>query len=151
MNQPRNRFSALFLSCMAAIAITLGVTANAAQPSAPVADAGDARTVAIGDVVMLDASASTDVDGDRLKYRWTLQAPDGSAAALTAERLESGESDHLAVDTRFTAEQLGADASGHGFDAAIDDSAARPPTRRQRARRALLHALLNSNELIYVD
>jgi hypothetical protein len=36
-----------------------------------------------GDTVNLDGSQSSDLDGDRLTFRWTLAAPAGSAAALS--------------------------------------------------------------------
>jgi hypothetical protein len=50
----------------------------------PVANPGNDRTVVVGDLVKLDATGSTDVDGDTLSYRWTLlTAPPGSAAALS--------------------------------------------------------------------
>jgi hypothetical protein len=53
------------------------------QNSAPVADAGDDRSVSAGALVTLDGSGSTDVDGDALTYTWSLTSvPAGSAAAL---------------------------------------------------------------------
>jgi len=56
------------------------------QNSAPVADAGADQTAVIGSTVTLDGSASHDVDGDELTYRWTLTSqPAGSAAALQGE------------------------------------------------------------------
>ena len=53
--------------------------------SAPVARPGNDRSVALGALVTLDGSASTDVDGDTLTYAWSLlSAPAGSTAVLTA-------------------------------------------------------------------
>ena len=49
--------------------------------SAPVARAGADQGAAVGDVVRLDGSASSDVDGDALRFAWTLVSrPAGSAA-----------------------------------------------------------------------
>jgi RHS repeat-associated protein len=49
----------------------------------PVAQAGADQTAVLGSVIALDASGSTDVDGDLLSYRWTLSAPAGSGATLS--------------------------------------------------------------------
>jgi hypothetical protein len=54
------------------------------QNSAPVANAGPAQKVAAGATVQLDGSGSTDVDGDRLTYSWSLlSVPQGSSAAIS--------------------------------------------------------------------
>ena len=54
--------------------------------SAPVARAGDDATGAVGDRIVLDGSASSDVDGDLLTYRWSfVSRPAGSAAVLDGE------------------------------------------------------------------
>jgi hypothetical protein len=55
--------------------------------TAPVANAGQDQSVAVGATVLLDGSASTDADGDRLRYTWTLVSrPAGSAARLVGRR-----------------------------------------------------------------
>lgn len=52
---------------------------------APVADAGTDLTAAVGDVVVLDGTSSSDPDGDALSYQWTIVArPSGSNAQLDA-------------------------------------------------------------------
>ena len=58
------------------VTVTIGNTA-------PVANAGPDETAVFGDVVTLDGTGSTDVDGDSLTYRWSLTTPAGSAAVLS--------------------------------------------------------------------
>ncbi|MGD8569821.1 MAG: pre-peptidase C-terminal domain-containing protein [Gammaproteobacteria bacterium] len=67
--------------------------------TAPVADAGNSRTVTVGQVVNLDGSASSDINGDQLTYSWEItNMPGGSTALL---------SDSTAVDPTFTADTVG--------------------------------------------
>jgi hypothetical protein len=66
----------------------------------PVANAGSAQVVSVASVVQLNGAGSTDVDGNKLKYQWSLiLVPAGSAAAL---------SDPAAVNPTFTADLDGA-------------------------------------------
>ncbi|MGE3473298.1 MAG: PKD domain-containing protein, partial [Vicinamibacterales bacterium] len=52
--------------------------------TAPVSRPNGPPQAAVGTTVTLDGSASTDVDGDTLAYRWALTTvPDGSVAALS--------------------------------------------------------------------
>jgi hypothetical protein len=65
------------------------VTVEATTPAvtinvAPIANAGSSRTVAAGDAVSLDGSASADANGDLLTYSWTLASkPEGSTSFLS--------------------------------------------------------------------
>jgi hypothetical protein len=62
---------------------TVSVVASTVN-AAPVANAGPDQSVVTGSVVTLDGSASTDADGDVLRYRWSLTAvPSGSRATLS--------------------------------------------------------------------
>ncbi len=58
---------------------TVEVTVRPAN-RAPAADAGPDQVVTEGDVVLLDASASSDPDGDTLAFGWSM--PDGGAAGF---------------------------------------------------------------------
>ena len=74
------------------------ITAGAAN-LAPVANAGVAQTVARNTQVKLDASASTDANGDILIYRWVLTyRPTNSTAVLSSA---------TAREPTFTADQAG--------------------------------------------
>jgi len=69
--------------------IALAACSNSGGGSAanhpPVASAGADRTVQVNELVMLDAGASTDQDGDALTYSWSLSVtPAGSAASLAS-------------------------------------------------------------------
>ena len=58
-----------------------GVLASSNHP--PTANAGADQTVDVGAAVALDGTRSTDVDGDRLTYRWSFASiPTGSHATL---------------------------------------------------------------------
>ena len=54
-----------------------------AANTAPVANAGSDRSLRVGETAVLDGSGSSDVNGDRLTYAWTVEArPNGSTAAV---------------------------------------------------------------------
>jgi len=55
----------------------------------PIANAGSNQSVATGDVVTLNGSASRDDDGDTLTYNWSLSVPSGSAASLNSTRVSN--------------------------------------------------------------
>jgi hypothetical protein len=58
------------------------LTVRAAN-TAPVADAGADRSIRLAETVVLDGSRSSDINGDRLTYAWSIESrPAGSTAAL---------------------------------------------------------------------
>lgn len=51
--------------------------------SPPIANAGPDQTAFVGQLVQLDGSGSTDIDGDALTYMWSIvSAPEGSTATI---------------------------------------------------------------------
>ena len=63
---------------------TIHVQDQATGNHPPIADAGPDQTVLVGDVVQLDATGSSDADGDTLTYAWRMRTiPPGSAATLS--------------------------------------------------------------------
>ena len=82
---------ALAVVLFVAILAACGGGSGGGQPAAleppanrtPVASAGSAQTALWGAAIALDASASSDPDGDVLSHAWNLAGPAGSAAALT--------------------------------------------------------------------
>ncbi|MCK5359870.1 MAG: hypothetical protein KAJ95_04545 [Gammaproteobacteria bacterium] len=63
---------------------------DAVTNSLPVANVGSNQTVAPGQTVTLDGSASYDQDGDLLIFKWSLiEKPVGSLASLTDSSIES--------------------------------------------------------------
>ena len=58
--------------------------------AAPVANAGPAQTVLIGETVTLTGAASTDANADKLTYKWVLTTrPTGSTATLSSTSVVS--------------------------------------------------------------
>lgn len=65
---------------------------DVAKNVAPVADAGNAQQVNIGDLVTLSGQASYDVNGDTLSYRWALiSKPAQSQASLSSTNQASSQ------------------------------------------------------------
>jgi hypothetical protein len=77
--------------------------AHANRP--PVANAGPDQTVPLGAVVTLNGGASTDPDGDALRFRWSfISKPAQSAATLV---------DPTGVTTTFVVDAPGRDRADH--------------------------------------
>ena len=77
--------------------IITSVTGN----SAPVADAGIDVSVNTGDVVNLDGSGSSDVDGDGLLYNWTLFSRPATSNATLIQATSSNPSFTADVEGEF--------------------------------------------------
>lgn len=74
-------------------------TDESATNETPTANAGSDQSVSVGTIVELDASNSSDADGDALSYSWDfISVPANSAAALSA---------YTVVDPSFTPDYSG--------------------------------------------
>jgi RHS repeat-associated protein len=92
-----------------------GATLLAAGNTPPVAKAGPDQTVFVGDMVQLDASKSSDADGDPLTFQWTLVSlPTGSTATI---------SDPIAVRPTFAVDRPGSYTVQLVVDDGIEESA----------------------------
>ncbi len=72
--------------------------------SAPTSDAGKNQHVKTSSTVMLDGSASTDVDGDQITYQWTLTAKPAASAAVLSDSSATRPTFDADVDGEYTAE-----------------------------------------------
>jgi mono/diheme cytochrome c family protein len=74
------------------------------------------------------------------------------AASLSREEIEARKSPEKVVDWRFdTPADIGHDASGRGHHARVTVGATARLGPHEQARAALVHALLNSSEMLYLD
>jgi len=76
--------ASLVVSDQFAVSVADEVVVTVSRPNqAPVADAGQAQTVSVGDSVLLDGAGSFDPDGDVITYLWTFfDVPVGASVAL---------------------------------------------------------------------
>jgi hypothetical protein len=84
-------------ACSAALGFLVS-DAACKKNDAPVANAGPLQNVNEDDVVNLDGSKSIDINNDTLTYKWTLSAPTGSSAKLSADNI---------ANPKFTADRPG--------------------------------------------
>lgn len=69
---------------------TVVITVNSNENTAPIANAGNNKTVAINSTVILSGSNSSDPEGDPLTYQWTLESkPQNSQTVLNNNTSES--------------------------------------------------------------
>lgn len=93
------------------------VTISAFTPnSAPVANAGADQNENTGDLITLDGTASSDVDGDSLTFDWSLTPPAGSTAILSSST-DPSPTFTADIDGTYTAQLTVSDGS---LDSQVD-------------------------------
>jgi hypothetical protein len=120
-----------WLSCAAAVIVmTVFVISGGCPPTPqntpPVASAGTDQTAVVGGSVTLDASGSTDADGDTLSYEWA--QTDGPAAATLSSTTEQQVQATLPAGGFYDFTVTVADGHG-GTDSASVRVAVRDPTQ----------------------
>ena len=105
------------------------------QNSAPVAHAGPDQSAFVGDRVVVDGSASTDVDGDFIAYQWTLVGrPPGSAAALTTNPKSPAASFVVDVEGTYAVQLVAFDGRQRSApDVALITTGNTPPVANPKA------------------
>ncbi|MCB9760983.1 MAG: hypothetical protein H6739_14180 [Alphaproteobacteria bacterium] len=109
------------------------VTVGSAGNTAPVADAGADQTVTLGATVSLDASGSSDADGDPLTYKWAFNnLPSGSGLANgdIAGRFTANASFQPDAVGTFTMKAVvddGADVDRDYVDVVVEPAGNNPP------------------------
>lgn len=78
------------------------VSASSGTNSTPVADAGEDDNVLVGEAAVVDATGSSDADGDLLSYRWTFSSVPAGSALVTADI-----QDRLTEQASFTPDVTG--------------------------------------------
>ena len=64
---------------------SVSIEATAVVNTPPVCDAGPDQEVTLGDVITLDATGTSDADGDSLAFFWAIsRSPAGSATTIAA-------------------------------------------------------------------
>jgi hypothetical protein len=107
----------------------------------PVADAGESRSVIVGDTVSLDGSGSTDGNGDLLTYSWSFASvPAGSLADIA---------DPALVQTSFVADEPGSYVISFVVnDGFVDSDAVNVTITAITAQEAVVLVLLNIIEVV---
>src|SRR5688572_13563004 len=123
----KGRYRAQLVVSTAAATSRADVVVITVRNTAPAADAGDAVFAAVGDLVRLDGSRSSDVDGDPLTFQWSFMSRPRGSRHRFADATAIQPTFLVDKPGRYVARLVVHDGQARGADTVIVDVPNTPP------------------------